>query len=91
MFVEDFVGTKVTTKGNNTFVEGNNFAFFQSNDTMIVVKASLECGAKKVYLDSNSWDYSTTTGKYRNIFLNEKKAETLKKINSGEYTLVDLN
>ena len=43
-----------------------------------------------VYLD-NAWDYSVTTGKYRNIFLGEKKAETQAKIDSGEYILTDLN
>jgi hypothetical protein len=45
----------------------------------------------KVYLDINYWDYSTTTGKYRNIFLNENKHLTQKKINSNVYSLVDLN
>lgn len=45
----------------------------------------------KVYLDENYWDYSTTTGKYRNQFLGETRKETEKKIKSGEYILVDLN
>ena len=45
----------------------------------------------KIYLDVNYWDYSTTTGKYRNIFLNENKSLTQKKINSNVYLLVDLN
>ena len=45
----------------------------------------------KVYIDENKWDYSTTTGKYSNIFLGETKAETQKKIDSGEYILTDLN
>lgn len=45
----------------------------------------------QVYLDENYWDYSSTTGKYRNIFLLEKKKETQAKIDSGEYLLVDLN
>jgi hypothetical protein len=31
---------------------------------------------QKVYLDSNAWDYSVTTGKYRNQFLGETKRET---------------
>jgi len=44
-----------------------------------------------VYLDRKTWNYSVTTGKYRNQFLGENKAETEKKIKSGEYTLVDLN
>ena len=47
-----------------------------------------QCSA---YLDKNKWDYSTTTGKYRNQFLGETKKETEKKIESGEYALVDLN
>ena len=44
-----------------------------------------------IILDYNHWDYSTTTGKYRNIFLNENKSLTQKKINSNVYSLVDLN
>lgn len=45
----------------------------------------------KITLDSHYWDYSMTTGKYRNMFLNEDKKETLNKINSGEYILANLN
>jgi hypothetical protein len=45
----------------------------------------------KTYLDQNKWDYSVTTGKYRNLFLGETKKETEKKIKSGEYILTDLN
>ena len=45
----------------------------------------------QVFLDQNRWDYSTTTGKYRNEFLGEGIAETRKKIKSGEYILTDLN
>ena len=44
-----------------------------------------------IYLDINKWDYSVTTGKYRNQFLGETKKETQAKIDSGEYALVDLN
>lgn len=42
-------------------------------------------------LDSKYWDYSKTTAKYRNQFLNEDKKETQKKIDSGQYTLTNLN
>ena len=45
----------------------------------------------KVYLDVNYWDYSSTTGKYRNIFLNENKKLTETKIKNNTYLLVDLN
>jgi hypothetical protein len=49
---------------------------------------------KKVFvefLDKDSWDYSRTTGKYRNLFLEESKAETESKIKKGIYKLVGLN
>lgn len=69
--------------------EGDLIEVFQSYDSVI---------AKKVYgknpsitLDERYWDYSTTTGKYRNQFLGEEKKDTEKKIKSGEYKLTNLN
>lgn len=44
-----------------------------------------------VTLDRNKWDYSVTTGRYRNQFLGEGIDETRKKIEQGIYTLADLN
>ena len=61
--------------------------YFQSYQTMIAFKPY----GGKTQLDRDAWDYSTTTGKYRNIFLHEKKTETEAKIKSGEYILTDLN
>ena len=45
----------------------------------------------KTFLDKTYWNYSVTTGKYRNQFLGETKKETEAKIKSGEYILTDLN
>ena len=42
-------------------------------------------------LDSNYWDYSTTTSKHRNAFLKEDKKQTMKKIDAGVYKLANLN
>ena len=67
----------VTTEGH----------YFQSYKSLIAMRTN----EGKIYLDVNRWDYSTTTGKYRNIFLNENKSLTQKKINSNVYSLVDLN
>lgn len=67
-------------------IDDNGNRYFQSYDSII---AKIENG--KVYLDSFYWDYSQTTGKYRNIFLGEDKKTTEKKIKSGEYTLINLN
>jgi len=44
-----------------------------------------------VTLDRYKWDYSVTTGRYRNQFLGEDIRETRKKIEQGIYTLADLN
>ena len=60
--------------------------YFQSYNALIICETP-----KGIVLDKNFWDYSTTTGKYRNQFLNETKKETEAKIKSGEYKLVDLN
>jgi len=45
----------------------------------------------KITLDKSKWDYSATTGMYRNQFLGESITETRKKINSGLYALENLN
>lgn len=65
--------------------QGNKW--FQSYSAMIAKRTK----TGKIYLDKRYWDYSVTTGKYRNKFLRESIAETRDKIASGEYKLVDLN
>ena len=81
-----------------TVREGSNGLaeeFFQSYDTVIAKKAYSNVPGKGltcfVTLDRRMWDCSVTTGRYRNQFLGEKKAETQMKINSGVYVLADLN
>ena len=64
----------------------NGITIFQSYNSIICVKADGE-----TYLDYDRWDYSRTTGKYRNIFLNENTKETRDKINKGQYACVHLN
>ena len=61
--------------------------FFQSYSSIIVKRDK----AGKVTLDQGYWDYSRTTSKYRNQFLNETTSETKAKIASGEYALANLN
>ena len=66
--------------------DDNGVNYFQSYNSII---GKIDKG--QVTLDEYYWDYSVTTGKYRNIWLGEKKAETQKKIDSGEYKLANLN
>ena len=71
---------------NQFVISTDTTTYFQSYNSLVICQTN-----GKTYLDRSSWDYSTTTGKYRNLFLRETKAETQKKINSGEYILTDLN
>jgi len=84
------VTNMLSTRGNkvpNQFIINNNGEeYFQSYKSIIVKKSK-----GKIYLDDYYWDYSVTTGKYRNDFLGEGIAETRKKIANGEYILTDLN
>jgi len=64
----------------------NGIEVFQSYNSIICVKANNE-----IYLDYDRWNYSRTTSRYRNQFLNETTVETVKKIGLGQYAMVDLN
>ena len=68
----DKVQNMTSNRGNkiaNQFVIYNDTGrIFQSYNSSIV-----KIDGDKTYLDVNTWDYSKTTGKYRNIFLNETK------------------
>ncbi len=63
---------------------------FQSYDSIIAIITKWQ-DRTKIEIDAGKWDYSKTTGKYRNLFLGETKKETKKKIKSGEYLLSNLN
>ena len=71
---------------NQLIIEENGIRYFQSYNSIII---KIENG--KVFLDSEKWDYSKITGKYRNLFLGETKKETERKIKDGIYTLTNLN
>ena len=61
------------------------------HNTTAFTKNDLNSDRFQIVLDKKYWNYSMTTSKYRNQFLNETTKETQSKINSGEYKLVDLN
>ena len=82
----------VSSKGNkiaNQFIindEYNN-QLFQSYNSIVAKRYT----NGMVELDKNFWNYSKTTSKYRNMFLNETNQETNFKVKIGVYKLVDLN
>jgi len=86
MRVENMRSSRGNKVANQFIINDNGAEYFQSYKSIIAKKSQ-----GKVYLDVYYWDYSTTTGKYRNDFLGEHIADTRKKIKSGEYILTDLN
>jgi hypothetical protein len=86
MKVENMTSARGNTVPNQFIITDNGDEYFQSYRSIIAKKSK-----GKIYLDDYYWDYSVTTGKYRNEFLGEGIAETRKKIASGEYVLTNLN
>jgi hypothetical protein len=86
--VENFKSSKSGQPIANQFIITlqNGIEVFQSYNSIIAVKANNE-----TYLDQNRWNYSKTTSRYRNQFLNETTVETVKKIGLGTYAMADLN
>jgi len=82
MKVENMISSRGNSVPNQFIIRSNDGIRFQSYDSTIVFiprtgKTQLGC----------NWDYSRTTGKYRNSFLAETKRETEAKLKSGEYIL----
>lgn len=85
--VSNMISANGNTIPNQFIIHTEEGCFFQSYQSVIVLRDN----KNNIYLDKNKWDYSRTTGKYRNQFLCETKKETELKIESGEYKLIDLN
>lgn len=86
----------ISQQFNNKMIviqDDEDIKYMFSYGTCIIKKSSDLNNPYQYYieLDAKYWDYSTTTGKHRNAFLGETKAETQAKINSGEYKLTNLN
>ena len=83
---EQFEGRNGAVK-NQFIIRTADGVSFQSYTSIIVFIPN----NGKTQLDVKFWDYSKTTGKYRNQFLMEDKKETQAKIDNGTYLLTDLN
>ena len=83
--VEQMEGNSGAVK-NQFLIQTDKGMVFQSYGSIIA--ANVE---GKTYIDKYKWDYSVTTGKYRNLFLGETKKDTERKIEEGLYILDDLN
>ncbi len=80
----------ITEEGRGALGNFTSKQVFQSYDSIIAVITRWP-DEIRIELDHDTWDYSKTTGKYRNQFLGETKKQTQAKIDSGEYVLTNLN
>lgn len=87
MKVENMTSSRGSTIPNQFVIENLGCIYFQSYQTIICKKNK----KGQFFLDRDKWDYSVTTGKYRNQFLGEGIAETREKIKLGIYKLTNLN
>jgi len=82
--ISNFTSSRSGSEVANQFlVDFDNGSLFKSYDSIIAVKMK-----GQVYL-TDAWDYSTTTGKYRNQFLGEGVQETREKIKNGTYKMLE--
>tara|TARA_B100001094_G_C17912166_1_gene661746 strand:+ start:493 stop:774 length:282 start_codon:yes stop_codon:yes gene_type:complete len=87
--VSNFISNNGNKIANQFKIRTNKGYYFQSYDSIIVfIPKGIN---KQIQLDSHYWDYSKTTGKYRNHFLGENITETRRKIKEGIYKLKNLN
>lgn len=87
MKIENMISARGNYVPNQFIIQDGKKKWFQSYKSIIAVID--ENG--QITLDKNYWDYSVTTGKYRNLFLGESKKETREKIDAGIYKLANLN
>lgn len=64
-------------------------AYWLFSYTKTIAKEDIK--TRKITLDEKYWNYSKTTARDLNRFLNHKAGEVAKKVKSGEYELEDLN
>ena len=86
MKVRNITGRSGQPVKNQFIIEDGKSTVFQSYDSIIAKKSG-----GRTYLDKDRWDYSTTTGKYRNQFLGMNKKQIEQAIEDGAIYLVDLN
>ena len=96
MKVQNMTSDRGNKIANQFIIHNDNEEYFQSYKSIIVKKVTqwffnYEQKETKIFLDEHFWDYSKTTSRYRNKFLNETTKEIQNKIKSGEYILTNLN
>ena len=86
--VKQMIGSSGNPVANQFIISDNRGNTYVQSYNTVIAKRDRN---GHVTLDKNNWQYSNTTIKYRNMFLNENTAETKRKIANKEYKLSNLN
>jgi hypothetical protein len=89
--VKNMISNKGNKIANQFDIEDGHKRYFQSYDSIIILIENGCTNELQVTLDEHYWNYSVTTSRYRNQFLDEDSATIKRKIASGEYRLANLN
>ena len=84
--VEPMKGNTGNAVANQYIINDNGRVSFQSYDSIIATIVDGE-----IFLDSIYWNYSKTTSKYLNKFLNMTSKEVHNAINTDSILFADLN
>lgn len=85
--VSNFISDSGNNVANQFKIKTSKGTYFQSYDTII---AFVPYNAQ-IQLDSNYWNYSRTTSKYRNRFLGLTTDQTKMAIDTNRIKLTNLN
>ena len=85
--VENMESSRGNTVPNQFIIWTDKGSYFQSYSTVIAYRDF----NGNLTLDADKWDYSRTTGKYRNQFTRMNKRETEQAIADGRIKLANLN
>ena len=88
IYVENMVSSAGNPVPNQFIIRDTYGETFQSYETIIGFKYH---ATGQIILDHGAWDYSKTTSKYRNMWLDLDSKAVREKIKSGEITLAPLN
>jgi len=85
--VKSMISSRGNEVPNQVKIETPEGVYFQSYKSIVaVIRLNGE-----IELDKKYWDWSVTTSKYRNSFLDMKTKDIKKAISVGEIVLTDLN
>lgn len=85
--VENMTSSRGNTVPNQFIIYTPKGAYFQSYDSIIALRKN----DGSIILDKTYWNYSVTTGRYRNDFLGMNKKETQDLIDCKSIKMKNLN